>query len=81
MSITISNLDTSNASTLPEIEIGVAVRRLREAAGYTIDELSETCGLTENEISRIEIGADTDPAKLRRIAAALQVESSTFLVQ
>ncbi|MDI7865141.1 helix-turn-helix domain-containing protein [Rhizobiaceae bacterium n13] len=79
MSITLSNLDSSNASTVPQIEIGAAVRRSREAAGYSIDELSETCGLTGNEISRIEIGADADPAKLRRIAAALRVEPSTFL--
>jgi transcriptional regulator with XRE-family HTH domain len=79
MSITLSNLDSSNASTVPQIEIGAAVRRSREAAGYTIDDLSETCGLTGNEISRIEIGADTDPTKLRRIAAALKVEPSAFL--
>jgi hypothetical protein len=32
------------------------------------------------EISEIELGADADPAKLRRLAAALQVAPSTFLV-
>jgi transcriptional regulator with XRE-family HTH domain len=37
-----------------------------------------TCGLTAAEITRIELGADVDPARLRRIAAALQVPNSTF---
>lgn len=79
MSITISNIDGANATAVPQIEIGAAVRRSREAAGYTVDNLSETCGLTENEISMIESGADVDPAKLRRVAVALQVEPSIFL--
>ncbi len=79
MSITISHLETSNASTVPQFEIGAAVKRSREAVGYSIDDLSETCGLTRSEIAHIEIGADTDPVKLRRIAAALRVEASAFL--
>lgn len=79
MSITLSNLDKSQTSIVPQVEVGAAVRRTREAVGYSVDDLAETCGLTENEISKIEIGADADPAKLRRIAAALQVEPSTFL--
>lgn len=78
MSITLSNLDKSQTSIIPQVEVGAAVRRSREAVGYSVDDLAETCGLTENEISKIEIGADADPAKLRRIAAALQVEPSTF---
>lgn len=80
MSITPSDLNNSKASVVPHSEIGTAVRRSREAIGYTIDDLSETCGLTSEEIAEIELGADTDPAKLRRIAAALQVAPSTFLV-
>ncbi|CAN7634952.1 helix-turn-helix domain-containing protein [Rhizobium rhizogenes] len=80
MSITPNNLNSSKASVVPHSEIGTAVRRSREAIGYTIADLSETCGLTQDEISEIELGADADPAKLRRLAAALQVAPSTFLV-
>jgi transcriptional regulator with XRE-family HTH domain len=80
MSITPSNLNSSKASLVPCSEIGTAVRRSREAIGYTIDDLSETCGLTSDEIAEIELGAEADPAKLRRIATALQVAPSTFLV-
>ncbi|APG86865.1 hypothetical protein SAMCFNEI73_pB0123 (plasmid) [Sinorhizobium americanum] len=39
-----------------------------------------TCGLTGAEITRIELGDDVDPDKLRRIAAALRVPTSTFLL-
>ncbi|MDK1390065.1 helix-turn-helix domain-containing protein [Sinorhizobium sp. 7-81] len=61
------------------LDIGDAVRRSREAVGYSIEDLALTCGLTGTEITRIEIGADVDPAKLRRIAAALRVPNSAFL--
>jgi hypothetical protein len=37
-----------------------------------------TCGLVSNEIVEIENGANADPAKLKRIAAALQVPVSAF---
>jgi DNA-binding XRE family transcriptional regulator len=80
MSITPNNIDSSKASTVPDGEIAAAVRQAREAIGYTIDDLSETCGLTSDEITEIEAGADADPAKLRRIATALQVPPSTFFI-
>lgn len=80
MSITQNNIDSSKASTVPHGEIAAAVRQAREAIGYTIADLSETCGLTNEEIVEIEAGTEADPAKLRRIAAALQVAPSTFFV-
>ncbi|WP_331375645.1 helix-turn-helix domain-containing protein [Sinorhizobium chiapasense] len=61
-------------------DIGAAVRRSREAVGYSVEDLAITCGLTGAEITRIEIGADVDPGRLRRIAAALRVPTSTFLL-
>ncbi|ASP87218.1 helix-turn-helix domain-containing protein [Sinorhizobium meliloti] len=60
------------------VDIGVAVKQSREAMGYSVEDLSLTSGLTGAEIVRVELGADVDPAMLRRIAAALQVPSSTF---
>ncbi|PDT34008.1 MULTISPECIES: helix-turn-helix domain-containing protein [Sinorhizobium] len=62
------------------VDIGDAVRRSREAVGYSIEDLALTCGLTGAEITRIELGDDVDPDKLRRIAAALRVPTSTFLL-
>jgi hypothetical protein len=38
-----------------------------------------TCGLANEEIIDIEDGTDSDPAKLRRIASALQLPPSAFL--
>ncbi|MCV9962245.1 helix-turn-helix domain-containing protein [Pararhizobium sp. BT-229] len=79
MTTSINKLDDSSMASAPLIEIGDAVRRSREAAGYSVEDLAVTCGLTDVEIARIEIGADVDPGRLRRIATALQMPASTFL--
>ncbi|WEX79565.1 helix-turn-helix domain-containing protein (plasmid) [Sinorhizobium numidicum] len=71
-----SKLDV--ATCRDRVDIGFAVKQSREAMGYSVEDLSLTCGLTGAEITRIELGADVDPARLRRIAAALQVPNSTF---
>ncbi|WOS66201.1 helix-turn-helix domain-containing protein [Sinorhizobium fredii] len=76
MTNTMSNLDV--ATCRGRVDIGFAVKQSREAMGYSIEDLSLTCGLTGAEITRIELGADVDPARLRRIAAALQVPTSAF---
>ncbi|WEX74919.1 helix-turn-helix domain-containing protein [Sinorhizobium numidicum] len=73
------NIDAS-ATCLGHIDIGDAVRRSREAVGYSVEDLALTCGLTGAEITRIELGDDVDPGRLRRIAAALRVPTSTFLL-
>ncbi|UCI10245.1 helix-turn-helix domain-containing protein [Mesorhizobium sp. B1-1-8] len=56
-----------------------ALKALRETRGYTIEELSLTCGLAVGEIVDIEDGKDADPAKLRRIASALQVPEEELI--
>ena len=56
-----------------------ALKAIRETRGYTIEELSLTCGLAVGEIIDIEDGKDTDPAKLRRIASALQVPEEELI--
>lgn len=60
-------------------DIAARVRATRETVGYTIEDLAVTCGLTSVEISDIESGSDNDPAKLKRVATALQVPISHFL--
>jgi len=55
------------------------LKAARETRGYTIEELSLTCGLAVGEIVDIEDGKDADPAKLRRIASALQVPEEELI--
>ena len=55
-------------------EIGhdyTTLRTMRETRGYSVEELSLTCGLSVGEIEDIENGRAADPSKLRRIASAL----------
>jgi transcriptional regulator with XRE-family HTH domain len=75
MSISMSDFDQASV-----ISAGARVKAAREAAGYSIEDLAVTCGLANSEISAIEDGADADPAKLRRIAPALQIDVSDLLV-
>lgn len=80
MTVSINNLDASTTAASTHVNIGNAVRRSRQAVGYSVDELALTCGLTDAEITNIELGADADPGKLQRIAAALQLPVTTFLL-
>lgn len=80
MTVSINNLDASTAAASTHVDIGDTVRRSRQAVGYSVDELALTCGLTDAEITNIELGADADPGKLQRIAAALQLPVTTFLL-
>ncbi|AZO08300.1 MULTISPECIES: helix-turn-helix transcriptional regulator [unclassified Mesorhizobium] len=56
-----------------------ALKAVRETRGYTIEELSLTCGLAVGEIIDIEDGRDADPVKLRRIASALQMPEEELI--
>ena len=80
MTISINNFASANGTTLSPQPIASAVAEARRAMGYSIDELAVTTGLVSDEIVRVESGMDADPAKLKRIAAALQVPVSTFLL-
>lgn len=55
------------------------VRALREARGYSIEDLAVTCGLSVSEISGIENGEDPDPGRLRRIATALRLPETALI--
>ena len=79
MSISIKDLDQSQATAVSGHDVGPAIRRAREAVGYSIDDLAVTCGLVSSEISDIENGGSLDPIKLKRIAAALQMPLSAVL--
>ncbi len=79
MSISLNNLDETKATVVSTINIAAAVKNAREAVGYSIDDLAVTCGLLVSEIQDVESGADADPAKLKRIAAALQLPITGLL--
>ncbi|TGQ48073.1 MULTISPECIES: helix-turn-helix transcriptional regulator [unclassified Mesorhizobium] len=55
------------------------LRAFRETRGYSMEELSLTCGLAINEIADIENGKDADPSKLRRIASALRLPEDALI--
>jgi transcriptional regulator with XRE-family HTH domain len=79
MSISLNNLDKSNVEAVPSVNVSAAIRAAREAIGYSVDDLAVTCGLLVSEILEVENGDDTDPAKLKRIAAALQMPLTAFI--
>ncbi|MGX7872460.1 helix-turn-helix domain-containing protein [Mesorhizobium sp. ORM6] len=56
------------------------LKAMRETRGYSVEELSLTCGLAVEEIEDIEAGrAAADPATLRRIASALQLPQDALM--
>jgi transcriptional regulator with XRE-family HTH domain len=78
MSISLNNFEHSGVDAV-SVSIGDSVKSARETVGYSIEDLAVTCGLANQEISDIEDGKDADPAKLKRIASALQVPLSALL--
>ncbi|RUU29656.1 helix-turn-helix transcriptional regulator [Mesorhizobium sp. M6A.T.Ce.TU.016.01.1.1] len=56
-----------------------ALRTIRETRGYSMEELSLTCGLAVDEIADIENGKNADPSKLRRIASALRLPENALV--
>lgn len=61
------------------MNVGTRVKQSRLAAGYSLDDLAATCGLTVVEISRIEDGVEIDMQHLKRIAPALQTSIDSLI--
>ena len=75
--------DTLRADATPELAGAVsrdALKAIRQTKGYSVEKLSLTCGLATAELVDIESGRDADPAKLKRIASALQLPESVFII-
>lgn len=66
-------VEAGAGAALPEETFGSALRRLREAAGWTQEELAERAGLTSHGISALERGLRSRPYPhtVRALAAAL----------
>ena len=91
MTVSISNIKASGNGAVISGQVAKAVADARLAAGYSIDDsaptggvrvhdLALTTGLVHDEIVRVEAGSDADPAKVRRIAAALKIPPATLLL-
>ncbi len=80
MTVSISNIKATGSTAAIAGQVAKAVAEARLAAGYSIDDLALTTGLIHDEILHVEDGSDSDPAKVKRIAAALKIPSSAFLV-
>lgn len=78
MTISYMNIEDSNVPGRKP-NVGVAARAARVAAGYSLDELALTSGLTAAEIAAIESGHSTDIRHVKRIAVALQLSPTDFL--
>lgn len=53
------------------------IAAIREATGYTLEQLAVTSGLAMTELTEIEAGTTSDPAKLARLASALGLPEGT----
>ena len=75
--------DRFQPSTSPEFSAALtspsALKAIRETKGYSMEELSLTCGLAMFELADLESGKDADPVKLRRIAAALRLPEDALI--
>lgn len=79
----------SDSKSLPEpasaaigagLDVGSnPVRDVREARGYSVEDLAVTCGLSVDEITAIENGEDADPDRLRRIASSLGLPETVLI--
>lgn len=76
MTISVSTPFTGNQTSAP---FAGKIALARDAAGYTVDQLALTCGLTSEEILALETGADSDPSRLKRVANALQLPLTAVL--
>jgi transcriptional regulator with XRE-family HTH domain len=72
MNISLTQIDRSQDQIINVSDVGNRVKQARLAAGYSLEDLAETCGLTIIEISGIEDGIEIDMQYLKRIASALQ---------
>ena len=72
MTISQSNFDSNQS-----ISIAEAIATARRTAGYSLEDLAITTGLTVEELEALESGQDVDPAHLKRAATALQLSQLT----
>ncbi|WP_283192960.1 helix-turn-helix transcriptional regulator [Rhizobium sp. AN80A] len=72
------NIEDSNVPTSLTTDLGEAVRAARHLAGYSIEQVAVTCGLTETEIAKVESGHEGDQRLVTRIAKALGMTATSL---
>ena len=75
MTISVSHPYSGNKTDAP---FAKKITAARSDAGYTVEQLAVTCGLTASEITALENGSDSDPMRIKRVAIALQIPLSTI---
>jgi hypothetical protein len=78
MNVSMKNFHAFSQNTLAPGQVASLIAEARLAAGYSVEDLSVTTGLVNAEIVSIENGTELDPAKLKRVAAALKVPVTAF---
>lgn len=79
MNISVNHIEQSQSHIIDVSDVGNRVKEVRLAVGYSLDDLAVTCGLTSDEITRIEDGIEIDMQHLKRIAPALQTSVSSLI--
>jgi transcriptional regulator with XRE-family HTH domain len=79
MNISLKQIERSEDQIVDVLNIGSRVKQARLTAGYSLEDLAETCGLTIVEILRIEDGVEIDMQHLKRIAPALQIAAEQLI--
>ncbi|MBW1657289.1 helix-turn-helix domain-containing protein [Flavobacterium quisquiliarum] len=71
-------MDISEASFI--VNLGIHVRKIREKKGLSQQDLADDCGITQNQVGRIERAEiNTTVKTLVRIANALDIEPKELL--
>ncbi|MBY5385391.1 helix-turn-helix domain-containing protein [Rhizobium leguminosarum] len=65
----VSNITKSQVAP----SVGALLVEARLARGYSLDDVTETTGLTVAEVTALENDADFDASRIRRIASALGI--------
>lgn len=76
MTISVSNPSKGSTTSAP---FAGKILSARNAAGYTVDQLALTCGLTSQEITALESGTDSNPMRIKRVATALQIPLTNLM--
>jgi transcriptional regulator with XRE-family HTH domain len=67
------NIEDSNVPANARSDFGDKLRSARLKAGYSIEQVALTCGLTEFEIAKIESGRTADRLHLLRVGRVLKL--------
>jgi Predicted transcriptional regulators len=80
MSVSMNNFEGAVETAISPQRASAAVAEARQSMNYSLEQVAVTTGLTVDELTAIEKGDNADPAQLQRIASALGLPPTTFLL-